>query len=714
MSEKILVTSALPYANGPIHFGHIAGAYLPADIFVRFKRMCGDEVIYICGTDDHGVPITISAEARGVAPEQHVAENHDLIEEIFSKMRVEFSNFSGTSRKDPHYALTQEFYTRLTELGHTEKRTEEQFFCDKCARFLADRYITGACPHCGHEGARGDECGGCGKSLEAAELVRPACKVCGAAPAMKPTAHWYLRMGDLANWLVGWLEKNEKDKNWRTLVLNEARKYLDEGLHTRAITRDISWGVPLPSSGDPDAAGKVIYVWFDAPIGYISSTMEYFKNAGSPDRWKEFWKPENPGDVKLYHFIGKDNIFFHAVMFPIMCHAMEQGYKLTDNVVSNAFLNLEGRQFSKSEGWYIDPLEFLEKYPADSARYYLCSIMPESSDSEFRWDDFAARHNELANIYGNIVHRVISFTVANFDGKVPGYDALKRRSPDSDFLMNLAGLIDSVYTNVNAFSFRRAIEAMMEIARSCHKYIDTQEPWRVIKTDPKRAGSIMNTCLFAMQALAVASYPFLPDSADKIWRMLGNQESLKDYLLSKANFQCESFNSGPSKYSMIIAKASRLLEIGRPLVKPEILFTRIEKKQVEEEKKKLQGFAKKKEEAKKKKIIEAVKPPRGIEDFQKWDLRVALIKEAEPVPKSNKMVKLLVDIGVETRTVMAGIAAHYKPEELVGRRVILVANLEPKALMGVESCGMVLAVDNGERLCLLAPDGDAPPGARVS
>ena len=692
MSQKILVTSALPYANGPIHFGHIAGAYLPADIYVRYQRMRGRDVIYMCGSDDHGVPITLSAEARGVSPEEHVAEYHAVIKTIFERMNISFDNFSQTSRKDPHYEVSRDFYRRLDELGHIEKRTEEQYFDESAGRFLADRYIMGTCPHCGYENARGDECGGCGRTLQPEDLKNPKSKISGNTPVMKETANWYLKLGDFAEWLSEWISKKE---NWRPHVINEVTKYLDEGLHTRPITRDLSWGIPVPTD-DPEAEGKVLYVWFDAPIGYISSTIEYFRAKGEPDRWKEYWTPENPDDVKLVHFIGKDNIFFHAIMFPIMCHGLQQGYKLVDVVPANAFLTLEGRQFSKSEGWYIDPLEFLDTYLADSARYYLCSIMPETVDSEFRWDDFAARHNEMANVYGNIVHRVISFTGKNF-GEVPPYvfdDEDKTNFDDAVLLENAQTSLDSAAEHIEKFEFRRALECVMDIARACHKYIDSAEPWSVIKENHARAGSIMHTCLLMVKGLAVASRPFLPDAAEKIWAMLGMPDSLDDTPWDDA--------------------FEKNLPVGYKFEKPEILFQRLEQKQMDEEKEKLKGFAGQQDAIKSK--VEPVKPPRGIGDFQKWDLRVGEIVSAEAVPKSNKMLKLAVDIGLETRTVMAGIARAYKPDDLVGRKVILVANLEPKKLMGVESCGMVLAVGaaGDDDLHLLTPDGDAPNGARIS
>jgi methionyl-tRNA synthetase len=475
-------------------------------------------------------------------------------------------------------------------------------------------------------------------------------------------------------------------------VLREAESYVKDGdgLKPRPITRHLKWGIPLPVD-DPDAQGKVIYVWFDAPIGYISSTIELFRSRGQEERWKEFWKPENPDYVRLVHFIGKDNIFFHAVMFPIMCHGQENGWKLVDTVPANAFLNLEGKQFSKSEGWYIDPLDFLDRHPADSARFYLCSVMPETRDTEFQWDDFGARHNELANVYGNIVHRVISFTGKNF-GAIPKYEGEAADRADIELIEAAEASAAACATAIDSFQFRRALEAMMDIPRMAHKYIDTQAPWTALKENKTRAANIMHTCIRLVRGLAVTSFPFLPDTALKIWDMLGETEPL-----DKVPFH-DAFATLP--------------KTGFTLAQPQILFQRLTDKDMAAEKEKLQGFAQTKEKEAQK--LEPLKPERGIKDFMKWDLRVGTILTAEAMPKSDKMVKLTVDIGVEQRTVMAGIGKSYKAADLPGRRVILVANLEPKTLMGVESRGMVLCATHGDKPLMLQPEGDPPNGARVS
>ncbi|HOO56702.1 MAG TPA: methionine--tRNA ligase [bacterium] len=688
--EKILVTSALPYANGPIHFGHIAGAYLPADIFVRFKKMTGADIIYICGSDDHGVAITISAEAAGRTPEEHVKINHNLIEGIFSRMNIGFSNFSGTSRKI-HYPISQEFFTRLLEKGLIEEKVTEQYYCEKCARFMADRYIVGTCPSCGYEEAWGNECGSCGIMLETNELINPRCKICNGKPELRETNNWFLKLGDMADWLEGWMKDNADGAGgkipWKKIVTTEVQGYLKRGLQSRAITRDLDWGIPVPLD---NAKGKVLYVWFDAPIGYISSTKEFFESRGEPDRWKDYW--QNP-DCKLYHFIGKDNIPFHAIIFPIMLKAMDQGYKLPDFVASNAFLNLEGRQFSKSAGWYIDVLDFLENYPADSIRYYLCSDMPENTDSEFRWDRYQTAHNsELTNIYANLVNRTLKFISTKMDGKVPA------AGEQSDIDMALAADIESAAGNVagflDRFEFRNAIGAMMDLARAGNKYFDECAPWKSLNENPAEADKAIRNCLRLIKTLSVVSYPFLPDTAQKVWNMLGMDGNISDVRWEDA--PVDTF------------------EVGTNLPEPEILFNKIDNKQVAAEKKKLSAAKPSKQKKKAEPSIPGIKKSISFDDFSKLDLRVGKILEAEPVQGSFKMLKLSVDVGVEKRQIIAGIAQHYKPEEIVGLSVVVVSNLEPKKLMGLESMGMLLAGSDKDSVRLVTLDKDMAPGIRIS
>jgi len=709
--EKILVTSALPYANGPIHFGHITGAYLPADIYVRYKKMNGADIVYICGTDDHGVAITISAEAAGRSPEEHVAINHDLIKSIFDKLDIDFTYFSQTSNETNH-KLSQHFFRRLKENGLMEEKETEQYFCVKCDRFLADRYLSGTCPHCGHEGARGDECGGCGKYLDATELKEPACKVCGGKPETRTTKNWYLDLKKEEKWLEEWLDGKLKGDPavfpegdpiaWKKIVVQEIRGYLSRGLESRCITRDLDWGVRLPEEDHVD--GKVLYVWFDAPIGYIAFTQEYFEQLGVPDKWKEYW--QNPEETKLVHFIGKDNIVFHAMIFPIMMKGVDENYNLPHFVAGNAFLNLEGRQFSKSEGWYVDPLEFLENYPADSIRYYLCSEMPEHSDTEFRWENYQNRHNsELTNIYANLVNRTLKFISSKLDGKVPPWsDNLDKPASDKvldDGSHEFEGVGNSIAFShssigefLNKFEFRLALYEVMNLARAGNKFFDDQAPWKSLSEDPEKCNHTLRTCLLLIKTLAVVSAPFLPQTAQRIWDMLGLEGKVRDVPWSDA--PTDVFRDGAS------------------LPPPDPLFKKIDNKQIAAEKKKL-GIGKDGGKKKKKgSSIPGIKKAVDINDFGRLDLRVGRVVEAEAVQGSVKMLKLVVDIGLEKRQVIAGIAKFYKPEELEGRLVVLVANLEPKKLMGLESQGMVLAAGPADNIVLLAPDRDIEPGTRIS
>ena len=714
--EKILVTSALPYANGPIHFGHIAGAYLPADIYVRYKKMTGADILYICGTDDHGVAITISAEAAGRSPAEHVKINHDLIKSIFDRLNIDFSYFSQTSNKTNH-EISQHFFTRCVENGLLEEKETEQYFCVKCDRFLADRYLSGTCPHCGHEGARGDECGGCGKYLDASEIKNPKCKVCGATPETRKTKNWYINLKKEEAWLEDWLNKKlagdssvfpEGDAlQWKKIVVQEIKGYITRGLENRCITRDLTWGVKLPEPYDQD--GKVLYVWFDAPIGYIAFTQEYFekKSAEEPDKykkedWKDYWR--NQKGCKLIHFIGKDNIVFHAMIFPIMLKGVKEDYNLPHFVAGNAFLNLEGRQFSKSEGWYIDVLEFLRNYEVDSIRYYLCADMPEETDSDFQWERFQKAHNsELTNIYANLVNRTLKFIATKLDGKVPAY---KENYDSLDFLISEEGtpyydIGTSIFSNsknvgkmLDKFFFRVALMNMLDIARAGNKFFDAQAPWKSLTGDREKCENDIRLSLRLIKTLAVVSSPFIPDTAQRVWDQLGLPGKVKDTVWKEA--------------------AEDVFVTGAQMPDPEPLFKRIEDKQIAKEKEKL-GAGRPKEEKKKKAApLPAIRKSIEYDDFAKLDIRIGKIIEAENVQGSQKLLKLKVDIGVEQRQVIAGIAKFYKPEDLVGKYVCVLANLEPKQLMGLESQGMILAAGPAENIVLLSPIGEIEPGNRIS
>ena len=688
MSEKrILVTSALPYANGPIHFGHIAGAYLPADIFVRFKRMTGTDILYICGTDDHGVAITISAEQAGVTPEQHVANNHALIVDIFEKMDIRFDNFSGTSRPQ-HHEISQTFFRRINEAGYIEPRTNRQLYCAHDNMFLADRYITGTCPYCKFENARGDECPSCGKWLDPLEIIEPRCKICGRQPGPTETTNWYLKLDKLEPMLKKWM--GEK-KHWKENVVNFVNGWFEEGLRERAITRDMSWGIPVPLE---EAKGKVLYVWFDAPIGYISSTIEWARAQGTPERWRDYWCDS---ETRLIHFIGKDNIPFHCIVFPGMIMAQnereEDVFVLPENVPANEFYNLEGRQFSKSEGWTIDLEDFFSKYSVDVIRYTLCANMPEKRDAEFTWRDFQLRNNsDLADTYGNLANRVLTFTRKNFDKKVPPLGELDEI--DREILAHIKALPDKVAENLDRFEYRRALFEVMELARDGNRYFDKREPWKTVKADKEKCGTTLSVCIHLLKAIAEATCPFLPETAQKLWELIGGEGQVE---------QADWFEE-PKKVPIA----------GTELPKPKILFTKIEDKQIEDEVTRLKKWAKDASAATGKVDYPETREEAAFEDFTKMDLRVATIIEAEPVPKSKKLLVLQVDLGFEKRQVVAGISQHFKPEQLVGRQVIVVANLKPIKLMGTESHGMVLAVKDGKKLTLLTPLSGVHNGMQVS
>lgn len=682
--RKWLVTSALPYANGPIHFGHVVGAYLPADIFVRQLKLSGEDVIYICGTDEHGIAITIAAEKEGVTPKEHVDKYHGIIKGIFDNFRIEFTNFSRTTWP-PHYELSKKFFMELHEQGHISIKETDQFYCAKCERFLADRYITGVCPRCEFDAARGDECPSCGAWLDPLELVDPKCKVCGSEPELKRTEHYYLRLQDFSEKLKKWLaEKTE----WKENVTNFVNNMIDRGLEERPITRDISWGVPVPL---PGVEGKVLYVWFDAPIGYISSTREWAEKIGEPDKWKEYWLDN---DTHLVHFIGKDNIPFHCIVWPAMLMGQKTKYAMPENVPANEFLNLEGRPFSKGDNWYIDLDGFFEKYPCDAIRYTLCTGMPEGRDTDFKWKEFQTRTNsELADIYGNLAHRTLRFVESYREGKIPAAESL------GELDETLAGAIEKTVKDtgdlIRNYEFRKAMFAVMELARAGNKYIDDKQPWRTRKENPQDCSTTLHMAAKLLATLAYVSWPFMPDTAEKLWAMLGMKGELNDLLWDDAT------GIDPEK--------------DQTLGKVEVLFNKIEDEAIEEEIAKLKAnMPEEQAEAPEVELVPLAQNVVEFDGFADLDLRAAKILAAESIPKSKKLVKLEVDIGAEKRQIVAGIALHYKPEELVGKTIVVLTNLKPVKLMGVESRGMLLAASLGDTMRLLALDGDIPPGAKIS
>ncbi len=679
MGERYLVTSALPYANGPIHLGHLAGAYLPADIFVRYLKLKGADVIFICGTDEHGVPITIRAEKEGVSPREIVDRYHKLIKESFEGMRIDFDNFSGTARPH-HYEMSQKFFLNLLENGHLSVKTEKHFYCPKCKRFLPDRYVIGKCPHCGYERARGDQCEKCGKLLVPQQLIDPKCAICGSTPVEKETKHWFFKLQDFSDKLKEWLKSKT---HWRKNVREFSLGWIKEGLKERAITRDLDWGVPVPLE---EAEGKVLYVWFDAPIGYISSTVEWAERIGKPDEWKKYWQEEG---TKIVHFIGKDNIPFHAIIWPAMLMGQKEHYNLPWDIPANEYLTLEGEKISTSLNWAVWVNEYLEEFPPDPLRYFLSANMPETKDADFSWKAFQKRNNdELANILGNFANRVLKFIQSRFVGAVPEVVESKVSELERRVFDDVKNTLSKMLVALERYEFRKATEEMMNIARLGNKYFDEGKPWVWIKEDREKAGVVINTCVQILRVLAVAMYPFMPDSAVKLWKMLGEKDSITD-----------------ERWEGLVEKR---IEAGRKLPEPEVLFTKVPDEVIERQVKKL------KERAGKLGIESKQVEMITIDEFKKVDLRVAEIVSAERIKKSKKLILMKIRVGDEERQLVGGLAEHFEPSELVGKKIIVVYNLQPAKLMGYESQGMLLAAEDEEgNLALLTVDGEVKTGAKV-
>lgn len=680
--KKILITSALPYANGPLHFGHIAGAYLPADCYARFQRLMKNDVLYICGSDEYGIAITLSADLAKRSPKEHVDIFHQVNLDFFKKLQMSFDHYSRTTWEG-HVEAVHQFFNDLLENGYIEARVTDQLYSEADQKFLADRYVVGTCPRCGFENARGDECPKCGASYEAVDLKNPRSKLTGATLIRKPTKHWFLLLDKFKDQLIEWIET----KNWKPNVLNFIKGYIND-LHGRAITRDMTWGIPVPL---PDSDGKVLYVWFDAPIGYISATKEWAQIAGKPDQWKDYWfDPE----TKLVNFIGKDNIPFHASIFPAMVMGQNLPYKLVDELPANEFYNLEGRQFSKSDGWYIDLEDFFARYSTDQIRYVIAANAPETADSEFTWKDFQLRCNtELVGKYGNLVNRVLTFIRNQCDGKIPAKEALE--PADVAFLHSIQELIDQSAGSFETFKVRKASQLMMELAQLGNVYFDSKRPWHDAKQPEtlERMRTTLACCVECLKALALISYPIIPTTSEELWKLLGYHSSIEA--------------KGWNEIKMESVPA------GQKIPAPAILFRKIEDEEIEKETQKLHQLSQ--AQAKPAQTVsvtapEGLKAPVDIEDFRKLDLRVAVILQAEPVPKSKKLIKLHVDLGLEKRTIVAGIGENYKAEDLVGRHVVVVANLKPATLMGIQSEGMLLAAKQSGKLELLSIDTITPGG----
>jgi len=672
--NKILVTSALPYANLSVHLGHIAGAYLPADIYVRYQRLAGADVVYICGTDEHGVPITISAEQEGISPRELTDRYHAEMKRDFANLGIAFDNFSRTSLP-LHHKVSQAFFTRLMDKGYVEPREIEQFYCPKCRRFLADRYIEGTCPHCQAPGARGDQCEACGKWLELIQLVNPVCKVCGSTPEVRRTKHWFFKLSGFQKQLEEWLATKS---HWKDNVKRFCKGWFAEGLQDRAITRDIAWGIPVPL---PEAKDKVLYVWFDAPIGYISSTMEWSERIGRPEAWKDYWLDKS---TRLVHFIGKDNIVFHALVWPAML--MGHGdYVLPTEVPANEFLNFKGGlKFSKSRNIAVWLKDALAAFPPDPLRYYLAANAPESRDAEFDWKEFQAHNNsELADSLGNFINRTLTFIERYFGGAIP--EPGKLHLPEEDLLKRVEQAPIRLGNLFETFQVRRACEEVLKLASEGNKYFNDAEPWRTRTQDPERCAATLFTCAQLVKCLAVLMAPILPFSSEKTLRMLALDPS-----------QIAWEDSGKPD-----------LAPGHRLGRAEILFPKIEDAAIDKETAKLGTDS-----------PDTPSPALetsalSYEEFARMDLRIAEVLSAEPVPKANKLLKLQIAIGQEKRQIVAGIAQQYKPEELVGKKIVVITNLAPATIRGVESKGMLLAVTDGDRIILLVPEKDAASGAKI-
>lgn len=681
--KRYTVTSALPYANGPLHIGHIAGAYLPADIFVRYLRSKGKDVLYACGSDEHGAAITIKAKKEGTTPKEIIDKYHELNKSTFEKFGISFDIYHRTSA-DIHHQTSQEFFTNLYEKGEFEEIESEQYYDEEFKQFLADRYITGTCPKCGHDAAYGDQCEKCGSSLNPTDLINPVSTLSGKAPVLKSTKHWYLPLDKYQPWLEKWLIEGKKGE-WKSNVYGQCSSWLKEGLQPRAMTRDLDWGVDVPLK---EAEGKKLYVWLDAPIGYISATKQWAHDNGK--NWEDYWKKheQEEDDACLLHFIGKDNIVFHCIIFPAILQAHGE-YILPENVPANEFLNLEGDKLSTSRNWAVWLNEYLDDFPGkeDVLRYVLCATAPETKDNDFTWKDFQTRNNsELVAIFGNFVNRAVVLTHKFFDGKIPAAGSLQ--DIDTQTLDELKGFPNKISESLDKFRFREALSHVIDLARLGNKYLADTEPWKTIKTDEERTATILNIGLQIAANLSVLADPFLPRTADKLRNLL-NLESIE----------------------WDEAGSNALLASGHAINKATLLFDKIEDDEIQKQIDKL----KQPDPVVENNQVTPQKEEIAFDDFLKMDIRVGTILEAEAVPKSNKLLKFLVDTGMDKRTILSGIAKHYSPEEMVGKQVTILANLAPRKIMGVESQGMILMAENEDgSLKLIQPNDLADNGAMVS
>ncbi len=671
--KRYLITAALPYANGPVHIGHLAGVYIPADIYVRYLRMQAKDVVFVCGSDEHGVPITIKAKKEGITPKDVVDRYHEIIKKSFSDFGIEFDNYSRTSSA-LHHKVSSDFFKTLYEKGEFIEKTTEQYFDPKAQQFLADRYIMGTCPKCGNENAYGDQCEKCGSTLSPTELINPRSTISGEKPLLKETSHWYLPLDKHEAFLKQWIL--EENKHWKVNVYGQCKSWLDQGLQPRAVSRDLDWGVPVPVAG---AEGKVLYVWFDAPIGYISATQEI-----RPD-WETYWKND---DTRMLHFIGKDNIVFHCIVFPSMLKA-HGDYILPENVPANEFLNLEGDKISTSRNWAVWLHEYLVDFKdqQDVLRYVLTANAPETKDNDFSWKDFQARNNnELLAVFGNFVNRVLVLTSKYYGGVIPQPNDLQ--DIDKAILAEIGNAKKLIEENLEIFRFRDALKEAMNLARAGNKYLTDTEPWKLQKENPERVKTILNCCLQVTANLAILFEPFLPYSSKKIRSFL----QLDSQKWSDAG-NCE------------------IMKAGNHIKEPQLLFRKIEDEEIAAQ---IEKLHKTKAEQAKTTNVAPQKQEIEFDDFGKMDIRVGTILEAEKVPNTTKLMKLKLDTGIDQRTVVSGIAEHYKAEEIIGKQVCILVNLKPRTLKGIESKGMILmAQDENGVLKFVSPESVTSNGADI-
>jgi methionyl-tRNA synthetase len=675
--KRYTITAALPYTNGPVHIGHLSGVYIPADIYARFQRLQEKDVLFVCGSDEHGVPITLKAKKEGITPQQVVDKYHAIIKKSFEDFGITFDNYSRTSAKI-HHDTASEFFKKLHNDGKFIEQVTEQFYDAEAKQFLADRFIVGTCPKCGFEESYGDQCENCGTSHNATDLIQPKSAITGAVPSLKETKHWFLPLDQYEGWLKEWILEGHKN-DWKTNVYGQCKSWIDDGLRPRAVTRDLDWGIPVPVDG---ADGKVLYVWFDAPIGYISATKEWATREGK--EWEPYWKDES---TKLLHFIGKDNIVFHCIIFPSMLKA-EGSYVLPDNVPANEFLNLEGNKISTSKNWAVWLHEYLEDFPGqqDALRYALTANAPQTRDNDFTWSDFQARNNsELVAIFGNFINRVVVLTHKYYDGIVPEPAQLL---PHEEAVLDRLKLFPSIIgDNIERYRFREAQQELMNVARLGNKYLADEEPWKTIKTDEERTKTVMYVALQIATALSVLSEPFLPFSSEKLRKILHTELDATEIALD--------WNSIPT--------LDEYMKPGHQIGPAELLFSKIEDTQIQQQLDKLEA-SKKANEAMNATVQEQ-KETISFDDFTKLDMRVGTIIEAEKMAKTKKLLILKVDTGIDVRTIVSGIAESFTPEEVIGKKVTVLVNLAPRALRGVDSEGMILMTETPEgKLVFINPD----------